>query len=297
LERPTFSPATLKAVVTGGPGTVVGPPPVGIYRKASEIERLMVECGLDFRVGSSSRMSALADFLRALLAEPDGAAKVERVILRASEADDYLDEEGAQEKVVAHLNRHLARDGRRIVLHGDRPQLMATGRSGAVVGSVSAKAATLDFDTVRRDLDRALDGAGSDAEDAVTAACSVVEAVCRSILVELKLDLPAKKDIDGLVRAVQEPLGLSPARSDLPAEIAGDVRQVLSGLATTARGIGALRSHAGDAHGREKGFKRIDGRIARLAIHAASTLALFLIETWELRQRRPLPRSAEREAA
>ena len=84
----------------------------------------MAECGLDFRVGSSSRMSALADFLRALLAEPDGVAKVERVILRASEADDYLDEEGAQERVVAHLNRYLARDGRQIVLHDDRPQLI-----------------------------------------------------------------------------------------------------------------------------------------------------------------------------
>jgi hypothetical protein len=124
LNRLTFSPATLKAlvaVVTGGPGTVVGPPPVGIYRKAPEIERLMAGCGLDFRVGSLSRMSALADFLRALFAEPDGVAKVERVILRASEADDYLDEEGVQEKVVVYLNRYLTRDGRQIVLHGDRP--------------------------------------------------------------------------------------------------------------------------------------------------------------------------------
>ena len=42
-----------------------------------------------------------------------------------------------------------------------------------------------------------------------------------------------------------------------------------------------MRTHGGDAHGREKGFRRIDPRIARLAINAASSLALFLIETWE----------------
>ena len=71
----------------------------------------------------------------------------------------------------------------------------------------------------------------------------------------------------------------------------------LSGLTTTAKGIGALRAHAGDAHGRERGCKRIDGRIARLAIHGASTLALFLIETWELRQQRPLPHATEGKAA
>jgi hypothetical protein len=95
------------------------------------------------------------------------------------------------------------------------------------------------------------------------------------------------------VQAVQEPLGLSPTRTDLPTEIAADVRQVLGGLTTAAKGVGALRTHAGDAHGRERGFARIDGRIARLAIHAASTLALFLIETWEKKHRRTLPQAPE----
>jgi len=63
----------------------------------------------------------------------------------------------------------------------------------------------------------------------------------RSILIELKLELPAKKDIDGLVRAVQVPLRLSPGRNDLPAEIEADLRQVLSGLTSVAKGIGALQ--------------------------------------------------------
>ena len=86
-------------------------------------------------------------------------------------------------------------------------------------------------------------------EDAVTAACSLIESVCRSILAELELPMPAKKDIDGLIKSVQEPLGLSPARSDFPTEIEADVRQVLGGLTSVAKGIGALRTHAGDAHG------------------------------------------------
>jgi hypothetical protein len=54
-----------------------------------------------------------------------------------------------------------------------------------------------------------------------------------------------------------------------------------------------LRTHGGDAHGREKGFKRIDARIARLALNAASTIALFLIETWERKERRALPQHGE----
>jgi hypothetical protein len=153
----------------------------------------------------------------------------------------------------------------------------------------------LDFDTVQLDISRALASAQDDPEDAVTAACSLIESVCRSILIELKLPLPAKKDIEGLIRAVQEPLNLSPGRMDLPAEIEADIRQVLGGLTSVAKGIGALRTHAGDAHGREKGFRRIDTRIARFAINAASSVALFLIDTWERQQHRALP--LRREAA
>src|SRR3546814_14810307 len=75
--------------------------------------------------------------------------------------------------------------------------------------------------------------------------------------------------------------------------IEADIRQTLSGLTSVAKGIGALRTHGGDAHGREKGFRRIDARIARLAVNAASTLALFLIETWERQEHRTLPQHAE----
>ena len=123
--------------------------------------------------------------------------------------------------------------------------------------------------------------AETDPEDAVTAGCSLLESMCRSSIIELGQSLPSKKDLGGLYRAVREPLGISPDKLGLPAEIVDDVRKVLSGLATCAEGIGSLRTHAGDAHGRERGFRRIDPRIARLSIHSASTVALFLLETWQ----------------
>lgn len=284
-HQPVFSPATIKAltdVVTGGPGTGNATPPVGIYRSASAMEGLMMECGLDFRVGGmSSRVTSLTNFLRGLLDDPEGARKLTDVVVRVCQPDDYRADPERQQAVIDHLSRALNRDGLEVALVGGEPRLQERGRSAAIIGAVAAKAAIIDFDTVDREVKRALASADTDPEDAVTAACSIIEAVCRSILVELQLPLPAKKDIDGLVRAVQEPLNLSPGRSDLPDEIAADVKQVLGGLTTTAKGIGALRTHAGDAHGRERGFRRLDARIARLAVHAASTLALFLIETWE----------------
>ena len=153
--------------------------------------------------------------------------------------------------------------------------------SPPVLGSLSGAAGILNFDTVSRDLERALGSANDDPEDAVTAACSTIESVCRSILIELSLGLPEKKDIKGLFAAVRKPLGLSSDHADFDPLIADDVRKILNGLATIVEGIGALRTHGGDAHGRERGYARLDRRIASLAIHAASTIELFLIETWQ----------------
>lgn len=193
--------------------------------------------------------------------------------------------------VLSHLNQFLAYDGFELQRQGRVVRLVAAGRTTPVVDHLVTKAGSLDLDTVGRDLERALASAETDPEDAVTAACSTAESVCRSVLIELGLELPVKKDISGLYRAVAGPLGLAPDRSDLPADVVQDIRKVLSGLSTCLEGIGSLRTHAGDAHGRERGYRRIDARIARLAIHAASTTALFILETWQQKYpARELPR-------
>ncbi|WP_425647701.1 abortive infection family protein [Agrobacterium leguminum] len=292
-----FSPFVIKALmdlITGGAGQ--GPDvtePIGIYRSGPKIEALFLDCGLDMRIGSSSRLPATIQFLRDLAAQWDGDEHMKRVILRVCDPREYL---SAPEKAVAvrqHLNAALEADGLAVTIVSGKAHLVERTAAGLIVEPFISKVTKLDFDTVQIEIARALPSLSADPEDAVTAACSLIEAVCRSILIELGLALPPKRDIDGLLKAVQEPLGLSPGRTDLPAEIEQDVRQVLSGLTSVTKGIGALRTHGGDAHGREKGFRRVDPRIARLALNSASSIALFLIETWESKQHRHLPQHSE----
>jgi hypothetical protein len=139
------------------------------------------------------------------------------------------------------------------------------------------------LDTLEREFHRAFENLEKDPEAAVTAACSMLESVCRSVLVARAIPLPKSMDIKSLYREVRDPLGLSPSKDMPDTEIQADVRSVLSALSNAVQGIGALRTHAGTAHGRERGFRRLDPRIARLAVNSASALALFLLETWEKR--------------
>lgn len=278
-----LSPQAIDAladIITGGPGLGGGPPPIGLYRSGPQIEKFMRACNVAFSV-SGSRVPSLVSCLIEINNgyEPDKV--LPRIIEAAADPRDFTSDPPRHAAVLDHLNRVLRYDGFELQQQGLKVRLVVAGHVTPVVEQLSGMVETISFDTVQRDLDRALASIEADPEDAITAACSTIESVCRSILIELGEPLPAKKDVQGLFNAVKGPLGLSPDRSDLDPLIAGDVRTALGGLATVIQGVGALRTHAGDAHGRERGYARVDARIGRLSIHAASTVALFLIETWQ----------------
>src|SRR3546814_3832272 len=69
-----FSPFVIKALVdtiTGGSGND-NTPSIGIYRSGPKIEQFFLDCGLDMRIGSTSRVPATTDFLRQAANHHDG---------------------------------------------------------------------------------------------------------------------------------------------------------------------------------------------------------------------------------
>ena len=277
-----ISPQTIDAlalVISGGSANDPTPP-IGLYRSGPKLESFMRSCGVMMTVGSGSRVPTLAAAIIQTMNDRNNEA-LQAIIERAADPRDFVQEPEKLEKVLGYLNSYLMHDGYELKRQGSNARLVKRGTSAPVISALSATVAVIDFDTVQRDLDRALASAEADPEDAVTAACSVVESVCRSVLGELNLPLPSQLDVQGLYKAVREPLGLAPAKEDVAPEIAADVRSILGGLNAAIQGIGALRTHAGDAHGRGRGFRRLDSRIARLAIHGASGISLFIIETWQ----------------
>lgn len=287
--RLPLSPQTVDAlvqVISGGSGNSLEPS-IGVYRSGPKLEAFMRACGVRMSVGASSRLPTLAAAIETPNMTGDADA-IRRIVEAAANPADFIGEPGKLERVLGHLNARLAFDGLAIRQRGTAVELVDGQSNAPVVSALTAALAPIDFDTVTRDLERALENADRDPEDAVTSACAVVESVCRSILVELQLPIPAKRDIQTLYKAVREKLSLDPGAA-FPAEIADDVRLTLSGVIQCVQGVGNLRTHGGDAHGRERGFGRhIDPRIARLAIHTASAAALFLIETWQLRHPRSI---------
>ncbi|MDG4877504.1 abortive infection family protein [Mesorhizobium sp. WSM4935] len=299
IELSEQSIEALAEIISGGAANGYEPP-IGLYRQGWRLEAWFKGFGVPFDIKAESRLPATKTAIRgAVFIDNDNGDLLRRIIESSADPRDFISEPERHLAVVDYLNKHLFYDGLKLERAGRTMRLVEIAEAAAATGELSAMAAGIDFDTVGRDLDRALRAVSDDPEIAVTATCAVVESVCRSILVELEIDFPTKQDVSSLYRAVREPLGLDPMKEGLTPEIVNDVKSVLSGLVTAVQSIGSLRTHVGGAHGKEKGFRRIDARIAKLAIHSASAIALFIIETWQIRYPgRKLPlRDESREAS
>ena len=136
-----------------------------------------------------------------------------------------------------------------------------------------------DLGGVNHEFDRALATIATDPAAAATAACAILEALCKVYIEDHDLEMPSKQVLDALWKVVQAHLRLDPKSVE-----DNDLKQILSGMASITHGLAALRTHAGSAHGRGRVRYRLEARHARLVVNASHTLALFLIETWDARE-------------
>ena len=245
------------------------------------LERFFGNLNIELQIGGGSRVPSVLAVLDNESKQPDGRATITRVIEAVVDPRDYFDHPASLEAVVEHMNQRLTLDGYELREVAGRHRVVALGTNTVAAAALTAKAKALDLESVTIDFERALAKADPDPASAITAACSTVESVCKCLLDEMGNPYPTSKDIKGLVTEVAKHLNLSPGRTDLPREWEQDIRSILSGLFTIVGGIGSLRTHAGDAHGKGKNPVAVDARIARLAFHAASTVSLFYIETWQ----------------
>lgn len=112
----------------------------------------------------------------------------------------------------------------------------------------------------------------------------LIETSCKSILKEHGVTIKEEWNLPQLMKETAKLLKLTP--EDIPDEKKGaqTIKQILGSLTSVVYGLSELRNDYGGGHGKEKGFKGLRERHAKLAVGAASTLAVFLLETHEFRK-------------
>ena len=111
----------------------------------------------------------------------------------------------------------------------------------------------------------------------------LIETCCKSILDERALLYDKNWDLTRLMKETTKLLKLTP--DDIPneARAASSIKQILGSLSSVVQGIGEVRNEYGSGHGKDGKFKGLQPRHAKLAVGAASTLAIYLLETNEIK--------------
>lgn len=117
---------------------------------------------------------------------------------------------------------------------------------------------------------------------AITAARSLVETTCKTILAEHGSTAQSAGDLGRLYKQTRKVLGL-----DAAGTATQNVHQLLNGLTQLVDGLAGLSNAAGDRHGLTSGNKINDISFAGLAVHAAGSAALFLVRAHKDIQRGP----------
>lgn len=144
--------------------------------------------------------------------------------------------------------------------------------------TITETLASFDPDGVHRAWEKALERRHHDPDGAITAARTLLEAVCKRVLEEAGETYGPNDDLPKLYHETAKALNLAPSQhtEEVFKSILGNCQQVVNNLST-------LRNRIGDAHWQGKQPVRPSPRHAALAVNLAGSMAMFLLETWRAR--------------
>jgi hypothetical protein len=157
--------------------------------------------------------------------------------------------------------------------------LIPSERHAPGASAVGDALAVLNSEHVHDAWVKALNRKTSDPEGAITAARTLLESVCKSILDAAAISYDDTADLPKLYNLTAQQLGLAPSQHT--EEV---FRQILGGCFSVVNGLATVRNRLSDAHGKGKRPARAGARHAELAVNLAGTVATFLVATWASRQ-------------
>ena len=190
-----------------------------------------------------------------------------------------------QAELVAEINGHLIHDGYHLVATGKMSgmPIYAVRVAPKEFPADDAIATTLgrfDPHDVAPRWKEAMDSREASPGRAITLARTLLEDVCKWIIVEAGETYKEADDLPALYKQLAKLLRLAP--DDHTEQV---FKQILGNCQSVVESLGALRNKLGDAHSLGPRRARPSPRHAALAVNLSGAMATFLVETWEARQR------------
>lgn len=240
---------------------------------------------------SGQRRTLAAKYLKSVdTTRPDDSAKVLKVFelvflrLEAMAAEEerqaaagqvgYMRRSELSRRTLERLANWLRRDG----FEYRDGRFVSVGQSTSFPHLV-AIAANADLPFLVRQLERIEGAIDDDPWLAIGTAKEMIDITCKAILTDRGRPFEKDWDLMALFQEARKELRLAPEDIHDQARASDTIKRLPSNLATVVQGLCELRNPYGTGHGPDGRARGLHTRHARLAVGAASTLALFLLET------------------
>ncbi len=213
-----------------------------------------------YSVGGTSKANKLRTFWKV---EPDHM--VGKLILALVDYNASLNtEQDAEAKALAEKCRQIA------------TRLLAGGPS---LSAIKEHAKVLNANHLAEQIRRLEASVETDPSLAIGTAKELIETCCKTILAERGKPVTGTPDVSTLTKETLKELKLVPEGVHEAARGADVIKRLLSNLGTIGNGLAELRGLYGTGHGKHGSATGLSTRHAKLAVGAATTLAVFLFET------------------
>jgi hypothetical protein len=118
---------------------------------------------------------------------------------------------------------------------------------------------------------------------ALGTAKELIETCCKFLLIENKTSYSKDWDLPKLIKETNKVIDLIPFEVENKELAITSTSKILSGFSNIVHGVTELRNSYGSGHGHEPSFKMIDEIYIKLAVGAASELALFYLSLHDLK--------------
>lgn len=266
-------------------------PIIGLLSKAipyhysvAKIKVLFLTSNAPGDMPGGNKTEAVVDWLRVINAMSDDPYKVLGSIVDdfmerdpAAEERSYDKSEDKSAKLIEHKSKIIEALGRAGLTY-HRGGVISSGGS-VVTLSLIDRVKTQGLPSVEIEIKRALDDVANDPNKAAQYAGNVLEATLKAYLDKKGETYKDGDTLSELWKMSAAKMGLKAGDLDNK-----DLKKIVSGLHNVVDGIAHLRNTKSGAHGRSEGQHRsitIQPRHARLAIHAAHTVAAYVLELIE----------------
>lgn len=254
---------------------------VSVEETHASMESLFLYAGASVETSAGNKLTKAIEWLR----QTNKDSNIDPLTVLGKILESYLDEsdDSRHQYNSEQKEEYLTRKKRVIeTLEKFNLHYVTGGKFLETLGSPTKSLEDLirskDIRSIDIEFDRALKNVIESPREAVSAASNILESICK-VYIEIEiLEKPSKQDLKSVWNIVRKDLKLDPSNVEDQ-----DLQKILSGLISIVEGLGALRTHASSAHGGGLKPYKLEPRHAKLCIHSAHTLALFILETWDKR--------------